>query len=161
MLHDTKIDAEFNQELNAVIEKNMTKMVGEQLRQRLDLLPKLEVEITNNKARLVENNQTITRLTKTIEDYKSYDSIIANLEEREKAVSKRENDSEIFELKAQLNCEKEKSKFGFDIGLGLVRNTEFRKSAFGGDMHSFTKDYQGNVISESNSNNKTETETTS
>jgi hypothetical protein len=54
--------------------------------------------------------------------------VVAELNAREKALEQREIGLEVTLLKAELESEKSKSEFGFNVALGLVRNSVFRKS---------------------------------
>jgi hypothetical protein len=47
---------------------------------------------------------------------------------KRKALEQREIGLEVTLLKAELESEKSKSEFGFNVALGLVRNSVFRKS---------------------------------
>jgi hypothetical protein len=53
--------------------------------------------------------------------------VVAELNAREKALEQREIGLEVTP-KAELESEKSKSEFGFNVALGLVRNSVFRKS---------------------------------
>jgi hypothetical protein len=53
--------------------------------------------------------------------------VVAELNAREKALEQREIGLETL-LKAELESEKSKSEFGFNVALGLVRNSVFRKT---------------------------------
>jgi hypothetical protein len=53
--------------------------------------------------------------------------VVAELNAREKALKTR-NWLRVTLLKAELESEKSKSEFGFNVALGLVRNSVFRKS---------------------------------
>lgn len=52
------------------------------------------------------------------------------LEEDRKVLDNDANQLQIERLQTQLNCEKDKSDFVKEVSLGLVRNTEFRKSVY-------------------------------
>jgi hypothetical protein len=54
--------------------------------------------------------------------------VVAELNAREKALEQREIGLEVTLLKAELESEKSKSEFGFNVALGLVRNSVFRKA---------------------------------
>jgi hypothetical protein len=53
--------------------------------------------------------------------------VVAELNKR-KALEQREIGLEVTLLKAELESEKSKSEFGFNVALGLVRNSVFRKA---------------------------------
>jgi hypothetical protein len=54
--------------------------------------------------------------------------VVAELNAREKALEQREIGLEVTLLKQNLSQKKSKSEFGFNVALGLVRNSVFRKS---------------------------------
>jgi hypothetical protein len=56
--------------------------------------------------------------------------VVAELNAREKALEQREIGLEVTLLKAELESEKSKSEFGFNVALGLVRNSVFRKKPY-------------------------------
>jgi hypothetical protein len=53
--------------------------------------------------------------------------VVAELNKR-KALEQREIGLEVTLLKTELESEKSKSEFGFNVALGLVRNSVFRKA---------------------------------
>jgi hypothetical protein len=54
--------------------------------------------------------------------------VVAELNARERPLEQREIGLEVTLLKAELESEKSKSEFGFNVALGLVRNSVFRKT---------------------------------
>ena len=89
-----------------------------------------------------------------LKQHKSIDEKLAEIETKTQEIEAREKKVVIDELKYQLAAEKEKTQFIRDIGMGLVRNVEYRKNVFDSE-HSNPGGYQdtnGNWIYPSPSN---------
>lgn len=117
-------------EIRAIIEKNLPAQVGEVLKTRLEQAEKDVIKIKQQEETLQSKNAAITQFEKLVADYKTKDEQNAKLEARELAVTEAERNLKIATLEYQLVSEKEKTDFTKNVALGLVRNTEFRKTIF-------------------------------
>lgn len=144
-----------SEEIKAIIEKHMPQQVGDVLRKRLEQADRDATELNACKQIIADRNVAIQSLNNTIEEYKKFDSRNATLEAREKAASDAERKLEIETLKYQLGAEKDKTLFSQSVALGLVRNTEYKKSVMS-NGNGFTPGSQHGG-SHSDSSNITET----
>lgn len=132
------------EEIRLVIEKHLTKEVGETLRQVLEKGEQDAIRVADL-TRLLDNKKSeIINLNSEIEKYKQFDDRNSKLSEREKAVDQREREAKIRELEMQLLCEQEKSRFAIDVSMGLVRNTEYRKNIYNSQSGPDGRDTYGN-----------------
>lgn len=118
------------QELQESIKKNLPQQVGEVLKERLEQADRdakrvlsLEKEVKN----LEEQEEVFKGI---IEDYKKFDARNTDLDSREKTLEDKIIKLEIEQLKYQLSAEKDKTVFSQNLAMGLVRNTEYRKTIF-------------------------------
>lgn len=118
------------QEIKAIIEKNLPAQVGDFLKERLIQAEEDAAKVKELQRILDTRAAAIRDLEKQIAYYKKLDERNNTLEAREKIVSDKERNLEIETLKFQLASEKEKSIFSKDVALGLVRNIEYRRSLF-------------------------------
>lgn len=118
------------EEIKAIIEKNLPAQVGETLKQVLDKGERDAKELDSLKEINQKNVNEIRRLEEVISNYRALDARNSALESREKAASEKEAKFEADQLKYQLQSEKEKTEFVKDVALGLVRNINYRKRVF-------------------------------
>lgn len=118
------------EEIKAIIEKSLPAQVGDVLKQRLEQAEKDAVKVRLQEEALQSKNAAIAKLEKQVADYKKMDERNAALEAREKAVTDGERNLKVSTLEFQLTAEKEKTQFSKDVALGLVRNTEYKKTVF-------------------------------
>lgn len=148
---------ELLKDLNSVIEKSLPAQVGKVLKNTLEQgIKDAEAVIALNK-QILSLKDTIREKESIIETYKTNDIRNSTLEAREKEVSKKETNAKIAELEVLLKAEQDKSEFAKAMGLGLVRNTEYRRSLM--DMKSGPdgRDQYGNHTYSTHSQNSTET----
>jgi hypothetical protein len=119
---------DLREEIKASIEKNLPKQVGDTLRKRLEQADSFEKENEALKAGLEQSKTLAEVLRGQISQLEKLKMVVAELNAREKALEQREIGLEVTLLKAELESEKSKSEFGFNVALGLVRNSVFRKS---------------------------------
>ena len=117
-------------ELNEIIKKSLPQHVGETLRERLEQANKDEEENKSLKEELAENYEKISEQRSIIEEYKKFYERNKYLNRREKELEAGLIKLEIETLKYQLETEKEKTDFTKIIALGLVRNTQYKKTIF-------------------------------
>lgn len=116
------------QEIQEIIKKNLPAQVGEILQKRLEQAESDYRSLQNLKEKMLSLDEQIIRLNEEISKYKAFDSRNSLLEIREKLVSEQERNLKIETLEFQLQAEKEKTQFSKDVALGLVRNTEYKRS---------------------------------
>lgn len=117
-------------EYTDIIEKHLPAQVGSVLQTVLK-------DAETNKARIIQLEDLVTSLRRKIDSkdselaqYEKKQQLYNNLETRKAELDEFERGLKIEALTYQLNSEKEKSAFCKEIAIGLVRNTEFRKTAF-------------------------------
>jgi CRISPR/Cas system-associated endonuclease Cas3-HD len=118
------------EEIKASIEKNLPKQVGDTLRKRLEQTDNLEKENAALKEGIEQSKKLEQVLRNQISDFEKLKMVVTELNARERALEQRELTLEVTMLKAELESEKSKSEFGFNVALGLVRNTNYRKAVF-------------------------------
>lgn len=118
---------DLKQQIADAIDKDLSKQIGDRLKIRLEEADQAEKDLAQSKLELKIAKDTINRQEKTIEDLNVLKLDRQTLDKKTKDLEKREHDLELTIIKAQLESEKEKSTFGFNVALGLVRNTEFRR----------------------------------
>ncbi|OGB84453.1 hypothetical protein A3F66_07030 [candidate division TM6 bacterium RIFCSPHIGHO2_12_FULL_32_22] len=131
-------------EINELIKKSLPQQVGEQLRIRLEQADKDTLKVKQQEESLQNKNKTITELEKTISEYKKFDERNSKLEEREKKICEDELNFRVKILEYQLASEIDKTQFSKEVALGLVRNTEFKKSIFDSETMQPFLDNNGN-----------------
>lgn len=133
-------------EIKAIIEKNLPAQVGDVLKQKLEQAEKDAEKVNQQAEYLLRDAEVIKKLQQQIEGYKSNNLRNATLDTREKELNEQAQNLEVTVLKFQLAVEKEKTEFTKSVALGLVRNTEFKKSIFDSENQSGYPDTNGNWI---------------
>lgn len=118
------------QEIQEVIKKNLPQHVGETLKQRLEQADKDATEVKTLKAQKEHLEKEIKALQTEIEQYRNFDIRNGLLDLREKEIETEKRDLEVEKLKYQLQSEKDKTTFSQNLAMGLVRNTEYKKTIF-------------------------------
>lgn len=117
-------------EFKAIIEKNLPAQVGDVLKKRLEQADKDAADLSTARKANEDAVKKIDDLNKQIADYKKFDERNSALEAREKACEIQERDLKVKTLEYQLQSEKDKTVFAQGLALGLVRNTEFKRTVF-------------------------------
>lgn len=117
-------------EFKAIIEKNLPAQVGDVLKKRLEQAELDAIKVERQIKQLEEKIKTIDDLQDQIRAYMAFDERNSKLEAREKAVDEQERSLKIKTLEYQLESEKGKTEFTKSVALGLVRNTEYKRSLF-------------------------------
>lgn len=147
------------QEIKEIIQKNLPAQVGEVLRETLEQAEKDAEQVKILSENINKKTFEIKNLHYEIEEYRKFDERNQQLEQREKDVANKERNLTIQQLTYELNSEKEKTQFSKDVALGLVRNTEFRKSIFDNTTEPGGKDQYGNQYYVNKTQNSTEKKT--
>lgn len=145
-----------DEQIREVIRKNLPLEVGETLQNELERLHTLEGEFKRLK-------EDYTNCDKDKRDFKAQLSRHADLDQRERELDAKdrelqelERNLKVQELEIKLKCEYEKSQFTKDVALGLVRNLEYRKTAYNGHSTPLM-DNNGYVQNYTDSTNSDET----
>lgn len=117
-------------EIKEIIEKNLPAHVGDVLQKRLTQADVDATTVKQQAAIIAINVKTIEELNARVKQEEELVSMRNNIAEREKTVAEKERVQEIANLQCQLAAEKDKSDFVKTLALGLVRNTEYRKTVF-------------------------------
>jgi septal ring factor EnvC (AmiA/AmiB activator) len=120
-----------DKEIEEIIKKNLPAHVGDTLKKRLDDTDRLEKQTKEQDALLSKATSEIHKYQLIIEEYKAKEAKYNELGKREADVAAKERQIEIESLKNQLASAAGNAKFAQDVAMGLVRNTEYRKTAFG------------------------------
>lgn len=146
------------QDIQKLIEANLPAQVGKVLQERL-------AKADADAKKIVDLNDLVDREKKTRLDFENrlnealkLNNTAADLVVRKQTLDKRENEIAVKELTYQLISEKDKTKFAQDVALGLVRNIEYRKSAFDNQNVPLMDQY-GSTRFENKSTNSNETNT--
>lgn len=118
------------QEIQEVIKKNLPQHVGETLKTRLEQADKDAKSVKELTVRIDTLNQEVMKANEKIETYKEFDLRNGLLDSREKELETEKNKIELEKLKYQLQSEKDKTAFSQNLAMGLVRNTEYKKTIF-------------------------------
>jgi hypothetical protein len=141
-----KTTDQVNLEIKEIIAKNLPAQVGEVLQLRLEQADR-DANTVKNLTEIKSSNETTIRLQQSqIESYKQFDDRNAALDQREKDLVQREMNLGIEVLKYQLAAEKEKTQFTQSVAMGLVRNTEYKKTIFDSENKGGFYDDKGNYI---------------
>jgi hypothetical protein len=144
-------------EFKEIIEKNLPAQVGDVLQKRLAKAVEDEQTVKSLNTTLSFRNEEITKLSNRIEEYKKFDERNTQLTAREIAVGVAERNLQVERLKDQLAAEKDKTQFVREVTLGLVRNTEYRKSVFNNENKNVPDQYGSTrYINESSNSDQTE-----
>lgn len=123
-------EIDFNKELQELYEKHLPNQIGVALKNKLEQAEKDATELATLKQAHEKLQKEKISLDDELRQHKSIDEKLAEIETKTKEVEAREKKVDIDELKYQLAAEKEKTQFMRDIGMGLVRNVEYRKTIF-------------------------------
>lgn len=151
-----------NDEINEIIKKNLPAQVGDVLKQRLEQAEVDAVKVQELTAKVAERDAIIKDQKDKLSKYATFDEISSGLTAREEALKISETNFKVSVLEYQLQSEKDKTDFAKNVALGLVRNTEYRRTLSDNKSSSGYSDHSGNWIQPPNSyqnseeNNKAE-----
>ena len=117
-------------EIQEIIKKNLPQQVGDMLKVRLEQAEKDAKKVIELEEKLKQFQTTINEKQSELSAYKLLDERNSKLDEKEQFLNKKQHDLDLEILQQKFESEKDKSDFAKSIALGLVRNTEFRKSVF-------------------------------
>jgi len=146
------------EEIKAIIEKSLPAQVGEVLRTALEQGKKdaervKQLETDNERIRSERH-----RLQEAVNSYQKFDERNSGLDKREADLNEGNRNLKVETLKFQLLAEQEKTEFAKSVALGLVRNTEYKRTIFDSQSEP-GKDQWGNYITTTKSQNSDEKKT--
>lgn len=124
------MNQELELKLQNAIKESLPQQVGEELKKVLEKAKKDEEDLKIARNSIICLEADVKSLKTEIEKYQKFDNRNAVLDAREKEINEKERSLKIEELEYKLNSEKEKTEFTKGVALGLVRNTEYRKTIF-------------------------------
>ena len=128
-------------EIQEIIKKNLPQQVGDVLKVRLEQAEKDAKKVIELEEKLKQFQTIINEKQSELLAYKLCDERNLKLDEKEKVLNKKQHDLDLEILQQKFESEKDKSDFAKSVALGLVRNTEFRKSVFDSEnQQGFYKD---------------------
>jgi hypothetical protein len=134
-------------EMLEIIKKNMPEHVGSELKKLIEKGERDAQMVKALKDDLTSTCEELKDCRKELESHVDLNKRFNYLESKEKELLDREIRLEIQKLTHELQCEKEKVEFSKGVALGLVRNLDYRSSAFGLDTgNTGEKDQYGNQI---------------
>lgn len=145
------------EEIRLIIQKNLPAEVGQVLKERLEKADQDERMLESLKSVKLALEKREKELVAEIESYRKFDERNKALDARERILHDREITAEVEQLKFQVTMEKEKTQFAKEVALGLVRNSEYRKTVF--DSENQAGYYQGSTWITPTPVNKSLTET--
>lgn len=117
-----------NTEIQEIINKNLPQQVGETLRAYLLKAEEDAKKVISLQEVIAGHEETIAEQREQLDQYKQFDDRNSKLDERKEVLDKMEHDLDLRILTQKFESEKDKSEFVKSVALGLVRNTEFRKT---------------------------------
>ena len=112
------------------MKKNLPLQVGETLKNLLEQAKSDSDKVKNLLSQIESYQKQISIKDEMITQYSKNDDRNSNLDRREKDVSEKERNLKIQMLEFQLQVEKDKTDFAKSVALGLVRNTEYKRSLY-------------------------------
>lgn len=149
-----------NEEIRLLIKKNLPAETGDVLKQVLEQAEKDAKAVVALEGLNRECAKQIDSLKSKIREYERFDTRNSNLDAREKDVNSKEINLRIKELEYQLNAESDKTQFAKDVALGLVRNTEYKRTVFSNESSTdgTTGEYD-NLVYKNRNSDSTKTDT--
>jgi len=121
---------QLNKDIKAAIAKSLPAALAEELQQVLK-------EGTDAIGLVAVLQNSVTHQDNVIKELENKLCLHNKLSDREKAVATKEQavleaerNAKVVSLEVQLEAQKSMTKFAQDLAMGLVRNTEYRKSVF-------------------------------
>lgn len=124
------MNKDLEKDLSESIKKNLPSQVSDVLKEKLNQADIDAALVISLKIHLEETQKSENELIQKLDEYKKLDDRNSKLDIREKELDYCERKQEIDKLTYQLSSEKDKTEFAKSIGLGLVRNIEYRKTIF-------------------------------
>ncbi len=118
------------EEIRLIVEKNLPAQVGDVLKVTLDQAKKDAQLVELYRTQIKSFEETIREKNSIIDEFKKMETRNAALDVRENSIKEKERVFSILELEYKLASEKEKTEFTKSIAMGLVKNTEYRKTIF-------------------------------
>lgn len=142
-----------------IIEESLPAQVGTVLKTRLEQAERDAIEVKRLAEVSGEKDIKIKQLEEEIRKYMKFDERNSNLDTREKTLDEQEKELKIKTLEYKLESEQDKTKFAKEVALGLVRNSEYRRTLYD-NVSSPGKDQYGNTVYSNVTQNQNEVKTT-
>lgn len=136
---------QLEQELHEFIKKSLPHQVCAELQKVLRKAADDEHKVDVLTSQLKERDADIENYKDIINRYARNDERNNQLDDREAAVTKRENNAEIELLKVRLAAEESKTLHATAVAMGLVRNTEYRRILNDNTTEPGQRDQYGNM----------------
>jgi hypothetical protein len=149
-------DEKTKEKIEKAITESLPAQVGETLRKELERIPKLEAEVKRLTNDYSLTSHEVVRLQQENQKLREEISKHSLLDQREKVISEKERNLKIEELAYQLQAEKDKTDFTKQVALGLVRNTEYRRTLMD-SVNDPWRDQYGNIMYSNKTQNSEET----
>jgi len=148
-------------EIKIAIEKNLSAEVGKTLKVVLEKAEKDAEQVGQLSKQVEALKNTLLESQAELRKHEQLDLRMKSVEDAEKKNTQDALKIKTDTLEYQLETEKDKTKFVTGVAMGLVRNTEFRRSLFDNavDFNAAVDQY-GNHIPITRTQNSTETNTT-
>jgi hypothetical protein len=117
-------------EIQEIIKKNLPQHVGDVLKVRLEQAEKDAKRIIQLESNISQLEDSVKKQSVKLNEYELLNDRNSKLNEREVLLNKKQHDLDLEILQQKFENEKDKSEFAKSIALGLVRNTDFRKTVF-------------------------------
>lgn len=135
-----------NDEIKNIIEQHIPLQVGAVLKELLAKGEKAISQVESLEKLVSELRKEISAKNERLVEYAKFDSRNETLENKSIELADRERNLRITILENKLADEVAKSEFAKSIGLGLVRNIEFRKNVFDSENQSAYQNTNGEWI---------------
>lgn len=154
---------DLQKEILESVNKHLPEQVAGVLKERLTTLEQIEIDHQD----LLKEYEILVSKYKDLKEkedrFNNLDKIDLDLRNANTVLKKKEfefeNNKRIFELTTQLNAEKESKNFAQDLAMGLVRNTDYKKTTLSnGNTLGPGFDHYGNRESSDHSNSETITQ---
>lgn len=117
-------------EIQEIIKKNLPQHVGDVLKVRLEQAEKDAKRIIQLESNISQLEESVKKQSVKLNEYELLNDRNSKLNEREVLLNKKQHDLDLEILQQKFENEKDKSDFAKSVALGLVRNTDFRKTVF-------------------------------
>lgn len=145
-----------NEDIKAIIEKNLPAQTGEVLQKFLEQGKKDAEMVKYQAAQLLACNDTLKEKNSIIENYKKLDDKISSLVAREKLIEEKERDQKVFEATIKLQEAEKRISEMANLTALVFKSPVYRKDSSEYDiMNSYWAN--GNEVRYKQGSNKTDT----
>lgn len=127
------MEEQIKQKLQEVIDANLPQQMGESFKRYFNEAESIKRELENSKATLKSRDEIIASQKATIDTLTQLNLKKNDLEARDIAISKREKDMDLFELKLKLTESEKRADSVHNLVSQLTKNVIFRQTVFEND----------------------------